>query len=223
MKTLSIAVALSVLLSGCGDKATVPVSHDTPTDSTVSGVIEAASVYDMTLNGTTYPTQDAEANYEGQDYNVTSVKKGMAATLQLANDKVTDISLDPAFAGLAVLNPENELLMNGTQIRITDPQVFTLDYRYGGGSLGWVMVFAHLDDQDHWVVTNVSPVDAMPNAEMEGKVSHLTRDHFQLDGAKVAYSASMVAGDKPLAEGMYVQAFGQFINDQLSANRIDIK
>ncbi|GHA55897.1 DUF5666 domain-containing protein [Photobacterium aphoticum] len=224
MKTLSIAVALSLLLSGCGEKA------DTPTPpapsvktSTVAGVIDAASVYDMTLNGHTYPTQDAEASYQGRDYNVTSVKKGMAVTVQLENDKAADIQLDPAFTGLAVLNPDNQLLMNGATIRIPDPSVFTLDYKYGGGSLGWVMVFAHLDENNQWVVTNVSPIDAMPNAEMEGKITGLTDTQFHLDGATIHYTASDVTGGKPLANGMYVQALGQFVNDSLTANRIDIK
>ncbi|MGF1725476.1 DUF5666 domain-containing protein [Photobacterium nomapromontoriensis] len=225
MKTLSIAVALSLLLSGCGDKSPAPEQVKVPqvVSTSVSGVVDAASAYDVTVNGKTYVTQHAEVYYEGGDYNISSVKVGMNVNLLLQDNKVTEVDLDPAFSGLAVLNPDNQLVMNGIKLSISDPQVFNLDYKHGGGDLGWVLVFAHLNGNAQWVVTNVSPVNAMPSSEIEGKVSDLTASSFMLGTAKIAYAPLTVTAGKPLTNGMYVQVIGNFINDQLTAKRIDIK
>ncbi|OBU46451.1 DUF5666 domain-containing protein [Photobacterium damselae] len=226
MKKLTLAVALSLFLSACGDKAPAqeqtksapqPITH-------ASGVLTAASAgeYTLTLDGKTYNTEQANVDYEGQDFNLDSVHKGMNVTLTIQGKNVTDIELDPAFSGLAVLNNDNQLVMNGTKVTITDPEVFSLDYKNGGGDLGWVLVSAHLDN-NKWVVTNVSPVNNMPNSEVEGKVSDLTDSSFMLGTTKVVYQANTITDSKKLTNGMYVQAIGVFDNDTLTVNRIDVK
>lgn len=226
MKTLCIAVVLSVLLGGCGEQASPPAEAGAPSmaaSSKVSGVIDAVSGNAITLAGKTYTAQMADVSYEGLAFNVSMEQKGMAVTATLTNNNVTEMVLEPAFVGIAELNLDNQLLINGMVLSIPDPDVFNLDYKFGGGSLGWVMVFAHLDSQNQWVVTNVSPVNAMPSAEVEGRVSGLTDKQFQLSGEKIDYMPSAVAGSTTLANGMYVQVFGQFTNGLFTANRVDIK
>jgi len=220
MKKLFLATVISASLMACNSDDSSP-SITEPTQQGVEGTIELVDLNtnQITVNGHNYSANNIV--YNGTQLDIVDLKKDMTVTISTADQDGTQVRLNPTIAGAV------------TKISHTD-KTFTIN--------GVDLHFANLSDDiavDDWVMVSSLPaadggytvlsvvefddVDLIGQSEIEGLISNLNSNTFELTNITVNYSSADIDDNETLFNGQWVEVKGEFTNGTFNATEIDVE
>ncbi|MGF1729773.1 DUF5666 domain-containing protein [Photobacterium kasasachensis] len=218
-KLLSVAVYAS-LIAGCGgDSSSGSDGSGSGTSVKINGTVDTVSYSDLQLgvSGHDLDASSATVNYDDQSFSFETVVAGTRVEISSLNGLAQTIGLEPAVAGQVTAVSANTVTVNGVTFSFGSSELSVGD---------WVMVFAQIQPDGSWSVSAITAVDPLLNAEIEGTVSALGdngSNTFMLGIVLVDFSNASIEDGRSLANGMWLEVFGQFNNGVFVASFIDIR
>ncbi|WP_299018260.1 DUF5666 domain-containing protein [uncultured Photobacterium sp.] len=219
MKNLVYAVVGSVLLSGCGGDSSESSVDGSGLISRINGTVDMISytALQLSVNGHELDASDSDVSYNGQRFSFDFVTTGMQVEISNQNNTAQAIVLQPVVAGPVTALSADSTTVNG----------ITFNFSASGVVIGdWVMLFALLHPDNTWSVTSLSKIDPLLNAEIEGVLSGVDQagaGTALLGTVPVDYTNAIIEDGRTLANGMWVEIYGQFSDGRFIAFSIDIK
>ncbi|MEJ2762504.1 DUF5666 domain-containing protein [Photobacterium sp. MCCC 1A19761] len=218
-KLISVAI-YACLMAGCGgDSPSDPDGSGNGTMIKINGPVDTVSYSALQLgvNGHELDASEATVTYDDQSFSFDTVVEGARVEISSLSGLAQAIGLQPAVAGQITSVSVDKVTVNGV----------TFNFATRGLSVGdWVMVFAQTQPDASWAVSAITAVEPLLNAEIEGAVSALGdngNSTFMLGSVLVDFSNASIEDGRTLANGMWLEVFGQFTNGVFVASFIDIR
>lgn len=220
MKKTLVASSVALFLIGCGGSSDSGNNNPETLPTKLSGQVQSVSdsQQTITINGYTASAEQAVIGYQGEAFNLNDLSAGMRINATSQGDSFSSIELDPSITGTISRINGNDFTINNMKL--------TFAGGLAGLSVGdWVMVTTYHHADGSTEVTSVQKVPEITFVELEGKVTDLTSTQFKISNVTIDYSNAVIDADdnEVLADGVWVEAFGQFINGQLVAEKIEIE
>ncbi|MGR5140576.1 DUF5666 domain-containing protein [Photobacterium sp. DNB23_23_1] len=224
LSLLSIAIGLSFGVTGCGgdsDSSSSDSGSDIVDSSPLArtiGTVDSVSYPDetFTINKHQLDGSQAAITYDDSSYSFDELEQGMQVEVEYQNNQAQQVYLQPAATGQVTAVSDNSLSVNG------------ISYDYPGVEFNigdWVMLYGLVEPDDSWKITAVTLVDPQTTAEIEGAISGLdtSQSVFTLATVSVDYANAAIEDSRSLADGLWVEVYGQFDGSQFVASTIDIR
>ncbi|WEM41124.1 DUF5666 domain-containing protein [Photobacterium sp. DA100] len=222
LNLLPLAIGLSLGVTGCGGDSSSSdggsdIVQSSPLARTI-GTVDSVSYPDesFTINQHQLDGSQATISYDDSSYSFDELKQGMQVEVEYQNSQAQQVYLQPAATGQVTAVSDSSLSING------------LSYEYPGTGFNigdWVMLYGLVEPDDSWKVTVVTVVDPQTTAEIEGAISGLdpSQSVFTIATVQVDYSNAVIEDSRTLADGLWVEVYGQFNGSQFVASLIDIR
>ncbi len=220
MKKTLVASSVALFLIGCGGSSDSDNSNPVNLPAKLSGQVQSVSDSQQTLsiNGYTASAEHAVIGYQGETLGLSDIAPGMRIKASSQGEAFSSIELDPSITGEISHINDNDFTINNMKL--------TFAAGLEGLSVGdWVMVTTYHHADGSVEVTSVQKVPEITFVELEGKVTDLTSTHFKISNVLIDYSNAVIDADdgEVLEDGAWVEAFGQFTNGQLVAEKVEIE
>ncbi|MBY5945741.1 DUF5666 domain-containing protein [Photobacterium rosenbergii] len=222
LNLLSLAIGLSLAVTGCGGDSSSSdggsdIVQSSPLARTI-GTVDSVSYPDesFTINKHQLDGSQATISYDDSSYSFDELKQGMQVEVEYQDNQAQQVYLQPAATGQVTAVSDSSLSING----------ISYDYPGSGFDVGdWVMLYGLVEPDDSWKVTVVTVVDPQTTAEIEGAISGLdtSQSVFTIATVQVDYSNAAIEDSRTLADGLWVEVYGQFDGSQFVASIIDIR
>lgn len=222
LSVISFAIGLSLGVTGCGGDSSSSgggsdIVESSPLARTV-GTVDSVSYLDesFTINKHQLDGSQATITYDDSSYSFDELEQGMQVEVEYQDNLAQQIYLQPAATGQVTAVSESSLTING----------INYDYPGAGFTVGdWVMLYGLVEPDDSWKVTVVTAVDPQTTAEIEGAISDLdsSQSVFTLATVLVDYANAAIEDSRILADGLWVEVYGQFDGSKFVASVIDIR
>ncbi|QIL84601.1 hypothetical protein G7083_00910 [Vibrio sp. HDW18] len=196
----------TLLLTACGGSDSSnhhPTTLATKIIGTVSNV--SANHQQITINGQRINIANADIRYQQQPIRSEAIQVGMRLELISKDQQAQAITFDPALVGAisAIDRVKNNITVNGILLNVKSAS----QYQIGQ----WVAVNGYPTDSGTWQVESINMIDFADQAEIEGRVSALDNNQFQIDTLTINYQNAQLEGN--LIEGAWVEVEGQLSQD----------
>ena len=218
MKKTLVASSVTLFLIGCGGSSDSDNTRPVNLPAKLTGQIQRVSdnQQTITVNGYTASTEHAAIGYQDDVFNLNDLAPGMRIKATSQGDTFSTIEMDPSITGAISHIDGNNFIVNNIELNSANG--------LAGLAVGdWVMVTTYHHADGSTEVTSVRKVPQTISVELEGKVTDLTSTHFKINNVTVDYSNADIDQNDVLADGVWVEAFGQFINGNLIAERVEIE
>ena len=222
LNLLSLAIGLSLAVTGCGGDSSSSdggsdIVQSSPLARTI-GTVDSVSYPDetFTINKHQLDGSQAVISYDDSSYSFDELEQGMQVEVEYQDNQAQLVYLQPAATGQVTAVSDSSLSING----------ISYDYPGTGFNIGdWVMLYGLVEPDDSWKVTVVTVVDPQTTAEIEGAISGLdsSQSVFTIATVLVDYSNAAIEDSRTLADGLWVEVYGQFDGSQFVASIIDIR
>ncbi|MBC7004174.1 hypothetical protein BIZ37_16545 [Photobacterium sp. BZF1] len=222
LNLLTLAIGLSLAVTGCGgDSGSSDGGSDIVPSSPLArtiGTVDSVSYPDesFTINKHQLDGSQATISYDDSSYSFDELKQGMQVEVEYQDNQAQQVYLQPAATGQVTAVSDSSLSING----------ISYDYPGSGFNVGdWVMLYGLVEPDDSWKVTVVTVVDPQTTAEIEGAISGLdtSQSVFTIATVQVDYSNAAIEDSRSLADGLWVEVYGQFDGSLFVASIIDIR
>ncbi|WP_087017868.1 DUF5666 domain-containing protein [Thaumasiovibrio subtropicus] len=218
MKKLILASAMAALLAGCGGSG----SSSSPSIPSKTGWLDGQiqqishSQQSLRVNGHQLDATHADINYRGETIPFADLSNGMRAQFDVADNKISEMKLDPSLVGEVSEVSGNKFTVNGIELEFNG----LAGIRKGD----WVMVTTYPNADGGHEVASVSKIDPIARVEIEGRVSGLTSSEFNLGTLRVDYSNADVDDRDELENGAWVEVYGDFYdNNNFKAYEVEVE
>ena len=220
MKKMALASLVAMALAGCGGgSGSGDAAVDTKTgrlDGQVANISHSNKT--LTLNGYALHSEGAPVTYrDGVVLSFEQVVNGMRVQVDADDSRIETMKLDPSLTGVVSAINGNEFTVNGITMTFAG---------LAGINVGdWVMVTTYPMADGTVEVVAVQKVPDLGLAEIEGPVSQLNTaaKTFKIGSVTVDYSNADVDDEDELANGAWVEAYGNMQGNTLVATEVDVE
>ncbi|MGL5429986.1 MAG: DUF5666 domain-containing protein [Vibrio sp.] len=194
----------TLLLTACGGSDSSnhqPTTLATKIIGTVSNV--SANHQQVTINGQRINIANADIRYQQQTISPEAIQVGMRLDLISQDQQAQAITFDPAMVGSISDIDEKNITVNGIRLSVESASHYQKDQ--------WVAVNGYPTDAGIWQIESINVIHFATQAEIEGRVSDLTEDQFQIGALTINYRNAQLEGK--LIEGAWVEVEGQLSQD----------
>ncbi|MDO6459133.1 DUF5666 domain-containing protein [Granulosicoccaceae sp. 1_MG-2023] len=216
---------LTIALAACSDSdsndnTASTTSRTQSLPDTIAGEISARNTNDIVVNGYTLDLTGVSVLYQNTAVSPQLLVTGMPVQVSSDGDSVSEVRLDPPLAGTVSALSDDSLSVADTELQHNglDDSIAVGDY---------VLVLTESKADGSLLAETVlepDTADGSLRTEIEGAVSGLdeTTMTFTLNNIGVDYSAAVIE-DGTLAEGRWVEVYGDYDGSVLQAAEVDIE
>ena len=220
MKKMALASLVAMALVGCGGGSGSGGSEAETKTGRLDGQVANISHSDQTLtvNGYALYSEGAPVMYrDGVTVSFDQVVNGMRVQVDADDSRIETMKLDPSLTGVVSAINGNEFTVNGITMTFAG---------LAGINVGdWVMVTTYPLADGSVEVVAVQKVPDIGFVEVEGPVSQLdsTARSFNIGTLSVDYSQAEVDDEDDLANGAWVEVYGDMRGNTLVASEVDVE
>ncbi|MGF1737162.1 DUF5666 domain-containing protein [Photobacterium satsumensis] len=220
MKKMALASLVATALVGCGggsgSGSSATETKSGRLDGQVANISHAEKT--VTVNGYALRSEGAPAVYRnGVTLPFSELENGMRVQIEAESGSIETMKLDPSLTGVVTAINGSKFTVNGIELTYSG---------LGSISVGdWVMVTTFPLADGSVEVVAVTKVPDLGFVEVEGPVSQLDRtaNTFKIGTVTVDYSNADVDDRDELANGAWVEVYGDMHGNTLIATEVDVE
>lgn len=179
----------------------------------IIGKISELTADSLNVNSYTLNISEAAINYAGEAVAPEQLKNGLIIKVQTNGAKVTQVQLDPNYAGAVTAVSADQITLGGVTLSMPNAQAHVTRGDY-------LLINSTANRVDVWT-TLVQPLQWL---EVEGVATQLNtaKKRFVLADMVVDYSQARIE-DGPLNNTAWVEVFGRINNGILEATEVEVE